>query len=188
VDAERLRTAWRRARRRVLDDSRDDAGEPWTTAHRPSGRPDTDERPGAQPGADGAGATAAISARRDGEAHADATVETGAGATAAISARRDGEAHADATVETVAGAALVSALNRVADSFEKVVESLDTDRRERWARLDDLDTLLRELVISLRPPTSVPPVIVGGSIDPSVEEQIDLSQPDIAIDPGTRGP
>jgi hypothetical protein len=156
-------------RRQVLDDNRDEYGEPWTTAHGPSGRPDTDERSGPETReADGAGAT-------------------GAGATAAISARRDGEAHADATLETFSGAALVGALNRVADSFEKVVEGLDTDRRERWARLDDLDALLRELVISLRPPTSVPPVIVGGSIDASVEEQIDLSQPDIAIDPGTRG-
>ncbi|MDQ1466734.1 MAG: hypothetical protein QOH10_1149 [Actinomycetota bacterium] len=61
--------------------------------------------------------------------------------------------------------ALVSALHRVADSFERVAESLDADRCDRGARLDDVESLLREFMSGLRP-TAVPPVVIGGSIEP----------------------
>jgi hypothetical protein len=86
-------------------------------------------------------------------------------------------------------AALVSALHRVADTFERVADSLDADRRDRRARLDDVDGLLREIVSGLRQPTAVPPVVIGGSIDPPArdhvtstegrEGQLDLTGPDV---------
>ncbi len=77
--------------------------------------------------------------------------------------------------------ALVGALHRVADSFERVAESLDADRRERRGSLEGFDALLRELVTELRPPSAIPPVVVGGSIEPdALEGQLDLSQPEIA--------
>ncbi len=61
----------------------------------------------------GAAAARAISATRDGEAHADATMKTGAAAAGATSATRDGEAHADATMKT--GAAVVGATSATHD-------------------------------------------------------------------------
>lgn len=61
--------------------------------------------------------------------------------------------------------ALVDALHRVADSFERVAESLDADRRARRETLDDVDTVLRALVGELRSPAAVPPVVLAGTID-----------------------
>jgi hypothetical protein len=64
-----------------------------------------------------------------------------------------------------ADAGLVPALNRVVDAFERIAESLDADRRERGARLDAVEMLLRDLVTGLSQPTAEPPIVVGGSID-----------------------
>jgi hypothetical protein len=60
---------------------------------------------------------------------------------------------------------LVPALHRVADAFERMATSLEVEHREREARLDAVERLLRDLVTGLTPPTSVPPVVIGGSID-----------------------
>ena len=64
-----------------------------------------------------------------------------------------------------ADAGLLPALNRVADAFERIAESLEVDRRERGARLDAVEGLLRDLVTGLGQPTAEPPIVVGGSID-----------------------
>jgi hypothetical protein len=82
--------------------------------------------------------------------------------------------------------ALVDALHRVADSFERIAESLEADRLDRRARFDDVDDLLHELVNGLARPTAVPPVVIGGSIesgeleDPALARaQVDLTRPEI---------
>ena len=72
---------------------------------------------------------------------------------------------------------LVHALTRVADTFSRIADGLDSDRRERRAQfeadrrdrrtqLDAVEYLLREMTIGIGGATSVPPVVVGGSIDP----------------------
>jgi hypothetical protein len=88
-------------------------------------------------------------------------------------------------------AGLVQALHRVADTFETVAEDLELDRQERRARLDTVEVLLRDLVTGLAPPTAVPPIVVGGSIDPEAlggdardVAQIDLSDPAIELENG----
>jgi hypothetical protein len=73
---------------------------------------------------------------------------------------------------------LVHALTRVADTFSRIADGLDSDRRERRAQfeadrrdrrtqLDAVEYLLREMTIGIGGATSVPPVVVGGSIDPA---------------------
>jgi len=91
------------------------------------------------------------------------------------------------TAPTNADPGLVPALNRVADAFERMAASVEVEHREREARLDAIEHLLREFVSGLAPPTAVPPVVVGGSISlemlrdrPEVAE-IDLSDPQVAL-------
>ena len=87
---------------------------------------------------------------------------------------------------------LAQALNRMAESFETLAASLESDRQERRARLDDVDGLLRELVLGLRSPAALPPtplpttpmppapipptgrapVVVAGTIDLSGMENV----------------
>ena len=74
--------------------------------------------------------------------------------------------------------ALVDALHRVADSFERIAESLEADRLDRRARFDDVDDLLHELVNGLARPTAVPPIVIGGSI-----ESADIGEPAPALPP-----
>jgi hypothetical protein len=62
-------------------------------------------------------------------------------------------------------AGLVAALSRVADTFEKLAAGLEADRRERGARLDAVEALVRELVSGLSQGTAVAPIVVGGTID-----------------------
>jgi hypothetical protein len=83
--------------------------------------------------------------------------------------------------------ALVDALHRVADSFERIAESLEADRLDRRARFDDVDGLLHELVNGLARPTAVPPVVIGGSIESGELEApgaagalVDLTRDEIA--------
>ena len=72
---------------------------------------------------------------------------------------------------------LVQALTRVADTFSRIADGLDADRRERRAQfeadrrdrrtqLDAVEYLLREMTVGVGGATSVPPVVVGGSIEP----------------------
>jgi hypothetical protein len=84
---------------------------------------------------------------------------------------------------------LVAALHRVADAFESIAESLDADRRDLRAHLDVVEFLLRELVIGFAQPAAVPPVVLGGTVDPAAlganprgEVDIDLSDSPIPLD------
>ena len=61
---------------------------------------------------------------------------------------------------------LVNALHRVADAFESIAASLETDRRDRREQLDTVEFLLREMVIGFAHPTATRPVVLGGTIDP----------------------
>ena len=72
---------------------------------------------------------------------------------------------------------IVHALGRVADTFARIADGLDADRRERRVQfeadredrrtqLDAVEYLLREMAIGVGGATAVPPVIVGGSIEP----------------------
>jgi hypothetical protein len=72
---------------------------------------------------------------------------------------------------------IVHALGRVADTFARIADGLDADRRERRAQfeadrtdrrtqLDAVEYLLREMAIGVGGATAVPPVVVGGSIEP----------------------
>jgi hypothetical protein len=72
---------------------------------------------------------------------------------------------------------IVNALGRVADTFARIADGLDADRRERRGQfeadrddrrrqLDAVEFLLREMAIGVEAATAVPPVVVGGSIEP----------------------
>jgi hypothetical protein len=110
-------------------------------------------------------------------------------------ARRRGEVTTAEREEQVA-----RALGRVADTFARIADSLDADRRDRRVQfeadrrdrrtqLDAVEFLLREMAIGVSGATAVPPVVVGGSIDPDAlrenargEVQIDLSDAPIELD------
>lgn len=84
---------------------------------------------------------------------------------------------------------LVNALHRIADSFESIAASLETDRRDRCAQLDAVEFLLREMVIGMAQPTTARPMVLGGTIDssalsagPRSPVDIDLSDLPIAVD------
>jgi hypothetical protein len=90
-------------------------------------------------------------------------------------AMRAGRARAEAVDRDLE---LVQALTRVADTFSRIADGLDSDRRERRAQfeadrhdrrtqLDAVEYLLREMTVGIGGATSVPPVVVGGSIDPA---------------------
>jgi hypothetical protein len=160
-----LRMAWERVRRRAIGHRRDEFGEPWMLAvSDPSGvvalRADADPPVTVPP----------VTVPPDAKPPVTVPPVTRRPDTVpAVAVPADGEE------------ALVGALHRVADSFERVAESLDADRRERRGSLEGFDALLRELVTELRPPSAIPPVVVGGSIEPdALEGQLDLSQPEIA--------
>jgi hypothetical protein len=88
---------------------------------------------------------------------------------------------------------MVHTLNRVADAFERIAESLEADRRDRRQQLDSVEFLLREMVLGFAPPTAAPPSaappgVLGGSIDPAAlgadafrKVDIDLSDGPIAV-------
>jgi hypothetical protein len=87
---------------------------------------------------------------------------------------------------------LVQALTRVADTFSRIADGLDSDRRERRAQfeadrrdrrtqLDAVEYLLREMTIGIGGATSVPPVVVGGSIEPDALHPRELGDADIDL-------
>jgi hypothetical protein len=87
---------------------------------------------------------------------------------------------------------LVHALTRVADTFSRIADGLDSDRRERRAQfeadrrdrrtqLDAVEYLLREMAIGVGGATSVPPVVVGGSIEPDALHRRELDPVDIDL-------
>ena len=71
---------------------------------------------------------------------------------------------------------VVNALHRIADSFESIAASLETDRRDRRAQLDAVEFLLREMVLGMVRPPATQPMVLGGTIDAS------------AVNAGPRGP
>jgi hypothetical protein len=78
---------------------------------------------------------------------------------------------------------LVNALHRVAEAFEGIATSLDTDRRDRRDQLDAVEFLLRELVIGFAQPTALRPVVLGGTIAPgALDPDANRSEPAGAID------
>jgi hypothetical protein len=81
---------------------------------------------------------------------------------------------------------LVPALYRVADAFEKIAGELEADRRERGVRLDAVEALVRELVSGLSQPSSVPPIVVGGTIDLS-DPPSELEDPSLSGRAGVDG-
>jgi hypothetical protein len=80
---------------------------------------------------------------------------------------------------------LLGALHRIADSFERVADGLEAERRDRATQLDAVEFLLREIVIGSVAPTAVRPTVLGGSIDAALADgsvDIDLSDPPIPVD------
>ena len=84
---------------------------------------------------------------------------------------------------------LVDALHCVADSFERIAESLEADRRDRRQQVDAVEFLLREMVLGMAQPSGPIRPCLGGSIDPGAlaangdgAVDIDLSDGPIAVD------
>jgi hypothetical protein len=83
---------------------------------------------------------------------------------------------------------IVHALGRVADTFARIADGLDADRRERRlqfeadrqdrrTQLDAVEYLLREMAIGVRGATVEPPIVVGGSIKPDAIEPTPAPEP-----------
>jgi hypothetical protein len=91
-------------------------------------------------------------------------------------------------------AELVAALGRVADTFARIADGLDADRRERRVQfeadredrrtqLDAVEYLLREMAIGVGGATAEPPIVVGGSIEPdALGASREMDTPELAID------
>ena len=73
---------------------------------------------------------------------------------------------------------LSKALNRIADSIERIGSQLDSYHLERADHLDAIEFLLREMVIGSVPATGARSVVLGGVVDPD-----DLDQDDITVIP-----
>jgi hypothetical protein len=170
---DRLRTSRAGALYHRLDGTSEEDGRPWMTTF-------ADERGDRDPDARSVSAV-------------DVTERevTGAGLV------REPETEIGTAIDASAAAAdpgLVPALNRVADAFERMAASIEVEHREREARLDAVEQLLRELVAGLAQPTAVPPVVVGGSIsldmlrdhddgdDPAAPAEIDLADPQFELE------
>jgi hypothetical protein len=61
---------------------------------------------------------------------------------------------------------VAKALDRIADSIERVAAQLDSYHHERAEHLDAIEFLLREMVISTVPATAPRSVVLGGVVDP----------------------
>jgi hypothetical protein len=64
------------------------------------------------------------------------------------------------------GIALASALDRIADSVERIAAQLDSYHVERAQHLDAIEFLLREMVIGTVQPTAASAVVLGGVVGP----------------------
>jgi hypothetical protein len=85
---------------------------------------------------------------------------------------------------------VVHALHRVADAFESIAASLESDRRDRREQLDAVEFLLREMVLGSMQPTAARPVVEGGTIDPELSASglraaVDIDLSDLPISVGT---
>ena len=61
---------------------------------------------------------------------------------------------------------LTKALDRIADSIERVSAQLDSYHLERAEHLDAIEFLLREMVISSVPVTGSRSIVFGGVVEP----------------------
>jgi hypothetical protein len=71
------------------------------------------------------------------------------------------------------GIGMAAALDRIADSIERLAAQLDSYHVERAQHLDAIEFLLREMVIGTVPATGASAVVLGGVIDsgdPAVDE------------------
>ncbi|HTD50804.1 MAG TPA: hypothetical protein VK771_09400 [Acidimicrobiia bacterium] len=75
---------------------------------------------------------------------------------------------------------LAKALDRIADSIERVAAQLDSYHHERAEHLDAIEFLLREMVISTVPATAPRSVVLGGVVDP---DELDDDDSGITIIP-----
>ena len=75
---------------------------------------------------------------------------------------------------------LAKALDRIADSIERVAAQLDSYHLERAEHLDAIEFLLREMVISTVPASAPRSIVLGGVVDP---DQLDDDDDDISIVP-----
>jgi hypothetical protein len=79
------------------------------------------------------------------------------------------------------GIGLASALDRIADSIERIAAQLDSYHVERAQHLDAIEFLLREMLIGTVQPTTATPVVLGGVVAPV--EPADADDDDISIIP-----
>jgi hypothetical protein len=70
------------------------------------------------------------------------------------------------------------ALNRIADTIERLSAQLDSYHHERAEHLDAIEFLLREMVVGTVAPSAAPPIALGGVINPAA---IDRAGPEITI-------
>jgi len=68
---------------------------------------------------------------------------------------------------------VAKALDRIADSIERVAAQLDSYHHERAEHLDAIEFLLREMVISTVPATAPRSVVLGGVVDPVELDELD---------------
>jgi hypothetical protein len=68
---------------------------------------------------------------------------------------------------------LAKALDRIADSIERIGAQLDSYHQERAEHLDAIEFLLREMVINSVPPTAPRSVVLGGVVDSEALEESD---------------
>jgi len=70
---------------------------------------------------------------------------------------------------------LTKALDRIADSIERVSAQLDSYHLERAEHLDAIEFLLREMVISSVPVTGSRSIVFGGVVEPGADGDDDIS-------------
>ena len=73
------------------------------------------------------------------------------------------------------GIGLAAALDRIADSIERLAVQLDAYHVERAQHLDAIEFLLREMVIGTVQPTGASAVVLGGVVDPGDSGADDIS-------------
>ena len=73
---------------------------------------------------------------------------------------------ARAAVDNDAPDEATKALNRIADTIERVSVQLDAYQQERAEQFDAIEFLLREMVISTVPATPPRSIVLGGVVDP----------------------
>jgi hypothetical protein len=73
------------------------------------------------------------------------------------------------------GIGLAAALDRIADSVDRLAVQLDSYHVERAQHLDAIEFLLREMVIGTVQPTAASAVVLGGVVDPGIAADDDIS-------------